>query len=92
MTEPQSANPSTPLIRDANQKNNRLMQQAIGILNRKIMIELFRTTGLPVCAKDGVYRIILRTGGWRHATALVSGPVTVLYESDGMPVSGRMNV
>lgn len=86
MTEPQSANPSNPIIRVANQKNNRLTQQAIGILNRKIMIELFQTTGLPVFAKDGVYRIIIRTGGWRHATALVSRPVTVLYETNGMPV------
>lgn len=69
-----------------------IRKQTIGILNRKIMIDLYRITGLPLLAKDGVYRIIIRTGGWRHATALVSGSVTVLYETNGMPVGGRMDL
>ncbi|KAA8828127.1 hypothetical protein [Bifidobacterium myosotis] len=65
---------------------------AAGILARKIMIELYLITGLPAFARDGVYRIVIRAGGWRHATALVSGPATVLYETDGMPVGGRTDV
>lgn len=59
---------------------------AAGIPARGIMIEPYRIAGLPAFARDGAYRIVIRAGGRRHATAPVSGPATVPYETNGMPV------
>lgn len=92
MTEPHSVKHPSLIVSEATRKTGGLRSQTIGLFARKIMIDLYRITGLPLLAKDGVYRIIIRADGWRHATALVSGPVTVLYETNGMPVGGRMDL
>lgn len=90
MTEP-AIHPSLA-AKETGAKPVGLRRQAIGVLNRKILIELYRITGLPLFAKDGVYRLIIRAGGWRYGTALVSNAATVLFESNGMPVGKGANV
>lgn len=92
MTEPQPVLHPSLAAKETGAKQANLRRQAIGILNRKILIELYRVTGLPLFAKDGVYRIIIRFGGWRYGTALVSNTATVLFEANGIPVGKGANV